>query len=610
MSSCGGCAAEVQLEDTFCPRCGAPVIDPLIGTVVGERYRIVSRIGIGGMGAVYRVEHTMMRRDLAIKVLLPELGGKEEFSRRFEREAESASRLTHPNIISVTDFGHTPEGSLFLVMEFLAGQSLSEAIAAGSMPTARALSIIRQILRGLEHAHAAGVVHRDLKPENIMLVERDGQPDVVKILDFGIAKVTQPQSGGEALTQAGVIFGTPEYLSPEQALGEAVDARADIYAAGVILYEMLAGRRPFENEDKVKIISMHLSHAPPRLRDANPSVDVPLPLEQAIMQSMEKSREHRFATATAFLQALDDAEGPLEEASGGFPLAAPGGEVGAASVLGRLTGARAGRLVAAVAGLALLVGGVAFIKRHGGHAAALVASPPKPAPAPPDMADRYKKVEGWLEDGNLASARRALEQALEDRPKDGRVRYMLGRVAYADDKHQEALVHYREAITLDAGFRGDPVLISHVDTMLGEARQADDALDLVIDKIGAPAADLLEKVANDGTDLTRRQRAAAALDEIGEGKRVDQVSLAILELKKAGSCEEKKVVVAKLKDLGDVRALPALRALGGRRLGPLRFGGADTRCMKTELAEAIAKLDDKEGGPPPTTAKKRRGHGR
>jgi len=266
--------------------------------------------------------------------------------------------------------------------------------------------------------------------------------------------------------------------------------------------------------------------------------------------------------------------------------------------------------VAAVAGLALLVGGVAFIKRHGGHAAALVASPPKPAPAPPDMADRYKKVEGWLEDGNLASARRALEQALEDRPKDGRVRYMLGRVAYADDKHQEALVHYREAITLDAGFRGDPVLISHVDTMLGEARQADDALDLVIDKIGAPAADLLEKVANDGTDLTRRQRAAAALDEIGEGKRVDQVSLAILELKKAGSCEEKKVVVAKLKDLGDVRALPALRALGGRRLGPLRFGGADTRCMRTELAEAIAKLDDKEGGPPPPTKKTRRGHAR
>ena len=435
--SCGGCAAEVQLEDTFCPRCGAPVTDPFIGTVVGERYRIVSRIGVGGMGAVYRAEHTMMRRDLAIKVLLPELGGKEEFARRFEREAESASRLTHPNIISVTDFGRTREGSLFLVMEFLAGQSLSEAIAGGPMPQARALAIHRQILRGLEHAHGAGIVHRDLKPENIMLVERDGQRDVVKILDFGIAKVTQPQSGGEALTQAGVIFGTPEYLSPEQALGEAVDARADIYASGVILYEMLAGRRPFENEDKVKIISMHLAHAPPRIRDVNPTVDVPLPLEQAVMQAMEKTREHRFATATAFLQALDDAEAPAE-ASGPHALSrprlAPPGAAGP-GLLARVKHVRFGRLAAALAVAVVVVGTISAVKRHTGRTGALVASPPAPAPAAPDMADRYKKVEGWLEDGNVASARRALEQALSERPKDGRVRYMLARVVFADDKH-------------------------------------------------------------------------------------------------------------------------------------------------------------------------------
>src|SRR6185436_807823 len=200
-----------------------------------------------------------------------------------------------------------------------------------------------------------------------------------------------------------------------------------------------------------------------------------------------------------------------------------------------------------------------------------------------------------------------LEQALSERPKDGRVRYMLGRVAYADDRPQEALGHYREAITMDAGFRGDPVLLSHLDTLMGEGKQADGALDLVIEKIGAPAADLLEKIANDGADLTRRQRAAAALDDIGEGKRVDQVSLSILELKKAQSCEEKKVLVAKLKGLGDVRALPALRGLGGRRLGPLRFGGADTRCMKKELSEAVASLEEKEGVP---ARKTRRGRGR
>jgi serine/threonine-protein kinase len=606
MGGCAGCAAEVLLEDTFCPRCGAPVTDPFIGTVVGERYRIVSRIGVGGMGAVYRVEHTMMRRDLAIKVLLPELGGKEEFARRFEREAESASRLDHPNIITVTDFGHTPDGSLFLVMEFLAGESLTRAISAGPMPPARALDIVRQILRGLDHAHAAGIVHRDLKPDNIMLIERDGQRDVVKILDFGIAKVTEPQSGREVLTQAGVIFGTPEYLSPEQALGEAVDARADIYAAGVILYEMLAGRRPFESDDKVKIISMHLAHAPPRIRDVNPSVELPVPLEQAVLQALEKSREHRFASAAAFLQALDDAEASASP-SGALDVDATvphldlGGAPQARAVAGR---ARLGRVGAVVAAVALLAGGITLVKRSGRHAAALVATPPAPAPPPPDLAERYKRVEAWLEEGDNAAARRALEQALSERPKDGRVRYMLGRVAYADDRREEALAHYREAIGLDPGFRGDPVLLAHVDAMLADPKQGDAALDLVVDRIGAPAADLLEKVANESPDLGRRHRAVAALEEIGQGKRVDRVSLTVLELKKASTCEERKPLVEKLRDLGDVRALPALRGLHGRRMGPISWGGSDTSCMRTELPEAIKVLEKKAG---PAERRTRRG---
>jgi serine/threonine-protein kinase len=611
MAACASCTWEVQLEDTFCPRCGATVSDPLIGTILGERYRILTRIGVGGMGAVYRAEHTMMRRDLAVKVLLPELGGKEEFARRFEREAESASRLTHPNIISVTDFGRTETGAPFLVMEFLAGESLSSVIAQGPLPKERALSIIRQILRGLDHAHSAGVVHRDLKPDNIMLVERDGQRDVVKILDFGIAKVTQPMSGGEALTQAGVIFGTPEYLSPEQALGETVDARTDVYAAGVILYEMLAGRRPFESEDKVRIISMHLAHAPPRLRDVSPLNEVPVALEQAIFQSLEKSREHRFATAGAFLQALEDAEEPLE--SGPTRLSGPMGALEAGdTVAQRLPGAVAGAAaeggpapasafgrfrglaVGAVVVVALVVtGGVA---RRVAHRRALTAAPAKPAPAAPGLAERLSKVETMLEEGNTLGARLALEHELSERPKDARLHYMLGRVAFADNKHADALAHYREAIALDGGFRGDPVLLGQVDTALAEGKHADAALALAIDSIGAPAADLIEKVANEGSDLVRRKRAAAALDEMGEGKRVDRVGLEILQLKKAQTCDEKKVSVIKLRDEGDPRALPALRALRGRSFGKLfRVGGTNTVCMKKELPDAIKELEKKSG---------------
>jgi serine/threonine-protein kinase len=590
MSSCVGCAGEVQLEDTFCARCGAPVTDPFIGTVVGERYRIVNRIGVGGMGAVYRAEHTMMRRDLAIKVLLPELSGKEEFARRFEREAESASRLAHPNIITVTDFGRTGDGSLFLAMEFLAGTSLSAAIAAGPMSVERALAIERQILRALDHAHAAGVVHRDLKPDNIMLVERDGQRDVVKILDFGIAKVTEPQSGGQALTQAGVIFGTPEYLSPEQALGEAVDARADIYAAGVILFEMLAGRRPFESEDKVKIISMHLAHAPPRIRDVNPAVQPPLPLEQAILQAMEKSRDNRFATAAAFLQALEDAEaqGDAELPAGAtipaFDLPPPSG--------------RGRALPIALAVLTIAVGALTVKRRIAHHhPAALAVLPTVPAPPPPDTAAQMKKVEAWLEDDNSAAARLALETMLASRPKDARVRYMLGRVSYAEDRHQDALDDYGAAIALDPGFRGDPVLLGHVDAMLADPKLADAALALLIDHVGAPAADLLDKVANEGSDLPRRRSAAAALVDLDQEKRVDRVSLDMLELRKAASCEEKKDWVVKLKELGDVRALPALRGLRARRMGPISWGGTNTACMKQELTEAITTLDKKSGHP-------------
>ena len=603
MASCTTCSWEIQLEDTFCPRCGATVVDPLIGAIVGDRYRVVSRIGMGGMGAVYRAEHTMMRRDLAIKVLLPELGGKEEFARRFEREAESASRLAHPNIIAVTDFGRTNEGALFLAMEFLAGESLSSVIKAGPLPRERALKIVRQMLRALEHAHAAGVVHRDLKPDNIMLVERDGQPDVVKILDFGIAKVTEPVSGhgpaGTALTQAGVIFGTPEYLSPEQALGEVVDPRADMYAAGVILYEMLAGRKPFESEDKVKIISMHLAHAPPRIREVSPAADVPVALEQVILQALEKSRENRFATAVAFLQALEDAEALADagvEAHGG----GPGTRLAAAGPLDRL-----GRFLSGgrALGLALVVVVVLSVAayRSGAHHRALVSTPVRPAPSAPALADRLKKIEASIEGGNAPSARLALEHELSERPRDARVRYMLGGVAFSEGKHAEALAQYREAVSLDAGFRGDPVLLAHLEQALVEPRNADAALDLAVDKIGAPAAELLVKVANDSADVARRQRAAAALDEMGKGDRVDRVGLAMLQLKRARGCEEKKMLVEKLRDLGNPRALPALRDLRGRSIGGLfRLGGANTRCMKKELPAAVKELEEKAGPPAPS----------
>lgn len=633
MPACWSCAADVAAELAFCPRCGAVLNDPLIGAVIGDRYRIVERIGVGGMGTVYRAEHTMMRRDLAIKVLLPDLGGKDEFARRFVREAESASRLTHPNIITVTDFGRTADGLLFLVMEYLAGQSLTSVIRQGPVPLPRALAIIRQILAALRHAHAGGVVHRDLKPDNIMLIHRDGRDDVVKILDFGIAKVSEPSSGEEALTQAGVVFGTPEYLSPEQALGETVDARADIYAAGVILFEMLTGRRPYDAKEKVRIISMHLSHPLPRMRDVNPDVLVPAPLEELVLQALEKNRDHRFSSAAAFMTALDEAEAlsapgtppPLtsrpsatafaETAVGPSPLKPSATERGArAERRDQRNGLFRGhprRVVAAAAALGLAGIAVIVIVATSSDRPSnrLASAPDRPATVPVALETQIRRVELLLASGEIIKARAALAQLLAEHPRNARIRYLLGRLAFAENRHGDALDDYREAIALDAGFRGDPVLLEHVGEAIGESRHADDALDLVVTRIGQPAVEILARVVNDSGDFRRRERAARALEDLGEGKRVDWVALRLAALKRASTCEDRKPIVVELGNAGDPRALPALRAQRSRGGLSRLFGAADTNCMTAELADAVAKLEAKlpaDKRPPPPAKPQRR----
>ncbi|MBW8805907.1 MAG: protein kinase [Catenulisporales bacterium] len=604
---CDRCGDEASADANVCSRCGSPLQDPLLGAVLSERYRIIERLGIGGMGVVYRAEHLTLKRDVAVKVLLPEFGGKDEFVRRFEREAESASRLSHPNIINVLDFGRTPDGLLFLTMEFLAGPSLTDIIRSGPLPVPRALGIIRQMLRALGHAHESGVVHRDLKPDNIMLVERDGQSDFVKILDFGIAKVSEPASGGEALTQAGVIFGTPEYLSPEQALGEGVDARADLYAAGVILFEMLTGRRPFESEDKVKIISMHLAYAPPKFVDVRADLLLPLSLQDVVHQALDKHREYRFASAAAFLMALQEAEMPgVAEATAG-DLTGPTIASPAAAAVPPVLPRTRGRTIGAVALVLLLAGGGAFALL--GRSSPLKSAPPTaPAPAPPSLARKLSRVEELLAAGEEAKAHVALEQIHGEHPDDARVHYYLGRLAFLEDRHTEALAQYREALKKDGGYRGDPVLLGHLGEALGESRSADAALDLAVTMVGKPAVPLLVRVANESADVHRRERAAAALDDLGEGGAVDRVGLTIVQLKAAGSCEERKPFVVRLGELRDTRALPALRQQRGRGgLGGLlaHFNREDNVCMKTELAQAITVLEAKL--PPPQRASRRRG---
>jgi serine/threonine protein kinase len=266
---------------------GAPAEepDPLIGKLIAERYRVDVRLGVGGMGAVYRAEHVLMKKPVAVKVLHREMTVVEEVVKRFEREAIAAGRIDHPHVTVATDFGKLEDGAFYLVLEYVPGRSLTDLLAeSGALPTARALFIARQVAEGLGAAHAAGIVHRDLKPDNIMLIERGGTKDFVKVLDFGIAKVSAEGEGPSSqLTRLGSVFGTPAYMSPEQASGQPVDQRADLYALGLVLYEMIAGHAAFEAEELVMLLAKQITEPPPPLP---PAVDAGV--AALVMRLLEK----------------------------------------------------------------------------------------------------------------------------------------------------------------------------------------------------------------------------------------------------------------------------------------------------------------------------------
>ncbi|HEY1547766.1 MAG TPA: protein kinase, partial [Kofleriaceae bacterium] len=273
----------------------------LLGQTLDGRYYILRKLGEGGMGFVYAARHAVIERPLAIKVLKRDAIRDPATTLRFVQEARAASRIGHPNIVDVTDFGTTPDGMTYSVMEFVDGPTLARVIRADApMPAERSIQIALQIARALGAAHDKGIVHRDLKPENVFLTARDGRPDFVKIVDFGIAKVL-PISGADPnapkLTRAGSVFGTPEYMAPEQAAGRSdIDGRVDIYALGTILYEMTCGRVPHKSNSLVRTIAMQMLDPITPLSQAVPGVVVAPALERVVMKALAKKREDRYAT--------------------------------------------------------------------------------------------------------------------------------------------------------------------------------------------------------------------------------------------------------------------------------------------------------------------------
>ncbi len=265
--------------------------DPLIGKVVAGRYRLEARLGEGGMGLVYRARHVLIDRVVALKLIRPDLRGETHLRAWMLREAKAANRVDHAHIIDIHDIGETEDGELYLVMEYLVGTPLSSELAMGPMQIARAVDIIEQMCAALGRAHDLGVVHRDLKSDNIILIERGGRKDYVKILDFGLAALKRDAR----LAPKGAVFGTPEYMSPEQARGEDIAPASDLYALGVLFFEMLTGQLPFRSNDRDTLLKMQQFHPPPQPRSLQPEVDTDA--ERLVLKLLDKAPEDRYRDA-------------------------------------------------------------------------------------------------------------------------------------------------------------------------------------------------------------------------------------------------------------------------------------------------------------------------
>ena len=566
-----------------------PAAMALLGQVISGRYRIIECIGMGGMGAVYLAEHMHMRKRVALKLLHAEMSQDEEVLARFRREAEAAAHVEHPNVVAATDFGQAEDGAFFLVLEYVQGTSLRDAMEREPLPAARALHIVRQIGLALERAHAGGIVHRDLKPENVMLVRKPDDEDFVKVLDFGIAKVEpHPQRDlTQPLTRLGTILGTPEYMAPEQALGEPVGPSADLYALGVMLYEMLTGRLPFDADDRMAILSMHIVAPVPRMADRNAAVTVPPAVEALVLRLLEKDAKRRPANARELLEALElvaaesgvELRGPASGERTGGPLSnrsvmpvlservsQPGADWKASDAVARteyglpasvpqLPVARRApnAILVAVAAACLVVGVLVVVlaMRRGetsldGDAAAPSAS--ASAPARPTRATPEQIA--------AAQTPSALEALAHEFPADDAVKRAWILALARNGQVPAALTAVR---ALPAAAVDDDV----VDLVVraAQAREtADEAFALLEGPLGARGVDGLVELAT-SRNATAKARATKSLARPEVRAAASPATSIWLDLRAANGCTARRDLLDRARTDGDARLVPLLRPM-------------------------------------------------
>ncbi len=626
----------------------------LVGAMIGERYKVERLLDEGAMGRVFVGQHVHMRKRVAIKILRPELTKVPEVMARFEREAMAAAHIAHPNVATATDFGKLDDGSVYLVLEFVEGRNLRSEIKKGPIPYQRALLIARQISEALTAAHALEIVHRDLKPENVMLVNRDDAQDVVKVLDFGVAKVpvdiaeTRPLEPGEGalVTKAGMVFGTPDYMAPEQALGQAVDGRADLYSLGVILYEMLAGVRPFRNDHDFGILGQQLSGGIEAIATRSPGIDVPAPVEELVRDLLRNESGKRVQSAQLLTERIDElllGESVPGAARGSSPDAprssrarlpsfastepAPPAasrrestpDVPLSTRLTTLVRAPFGKMPdweivgVGLALVLLLVAAVGLYRSIADEAAVDEASVPTastataepssevPADAPPAVAEASEPQQPpqptTLTDEHVEEALKAgalaVDALVKRFPDDGRAHLAAARFAGQNKKWSDVATSAATALRRSPELATDEHLAELLRRAVQNSNAKDATLELLQGPMKASGADILYDLAVSKSG--RRDVADAAtrwLDTKGfERASSAQASIAAA-LFRAKTCKIRKALVKRAEHVGDLRAAEQLESFAKGEGCSAKEAKPCNACLakSKEIEKAIAAI--------------------
>jgi eukaryotic-like serine/threonine-protein kinase len=467
---CPTCSAEYPASERFCPKDGTALraqtteVSDLVGTVIAERYHVQKKLGEGGMGQVYLAEHVKMGRQSAVKVMHPAMVHDAHAIGRFNREASNASRIDHPNVAAIYDFGETPDGLVYLAMQYVDGRTLTGIVQEeGALPPHRAAEIARQAAEGLHAAHGMGIVHRDLKPDNIMVTrDREGL-ECVKVVDFGIAK--ESGSATQKVTRTGIVVGTPEYMSPEQLSGEEVDGRSDQYSLALVAFNMLTGELPFPGESTQTAMIMRLTEAPRSLAQMKPDVAWPADVQAVMSKALEREPGRRYATTRDFGRALHAALSTMPATA-----ARTSAPVRATVATGAAPRRRELAIAAGALGLiALVAAGVVVARGSGGSsgeyddavtayregrravaaerfAAASAGAPRDPMP--------HVYLARIARDGNdLATARAEAMMAVQLGPENGAALRELASVSFVQQNYAAARTFYTRAIKADPSDR-------------------------------------------------------------------------------------------------------------------------------------------------------------